>query len=651
MSGICGIVALGGRDPTEDQIAALTRAMARRGPDRLDHWHKGRAALGHALLATTPEAAIERLPMTVEDCTITADARLDNREALIAALDLSAVLSSIGDGELILRAYREWGEECPNHLLGDFAFAIWDAGAQKLFCARDHFGVRQFAYYHSPGRRFTFATDTDVVIENEPVSHRLNQSRIADYLDGLEEADLTSTFFENVFRLPPAHTLVVDKDGRVEVRRYWRLELGRELRLHSDQAYAEAFRDLFEQAVRCRLRSHGPVGSMLSGGVDSGAVVAVAARLLRQSGRDPLPTFSVIDGGSGDCPETAAIKASASTPGLAPHVIDLAKIDEQADALIDLAATCADPFDGHHNIIRAIYRVAQQRGVRVVLDGVFADSILTAGDRPAQLLRNGLVCRAWAEARAEERFWRSTTSSQRVFAAAAWAAVVPARVRALRRMLMAWRDDRRALGGKAPMSAKFARAAKLVERRQSFRSSLPKAPSWNRDYRVEAVRSPNLTAAAERYDRTAAPFKIEPRHPFLDIRLVEFCLSLPPAQLQRGGFPKLVLRHALAGLVPDDVRWRRGKEHLGWQMTLKLIDRWQDWMGEVRRAIAGLADYVGVDARDADVMDISRQYELVVLTKWISRNRRFNRHSPTDGDDHVQVDPASRTSALRRPAP
>ena len=171
MSGICGIVALDGSAPTAERLEPIMRQLRRRGPDGAHCWHGGRTAFGHALLATTPEALVEVLPLTFAEasCTITADARLDNREVLIGKLGLSDQRRTIGDGELILRAYLKWGEDCLDQLLGDFAFAIWDERQQRLFCARDPMGVRQLTYIHVEHRFFIFATEPAAIAKHDAV--------------------------------------------------------------------------------------------------------------------------------------------------------------------------------------------------------------------------------------------------------------------------------------------------------------------------------------------------------------------------------------------------------------------------------------------------------------------------------------------------
>jgi asparagine synthase (glutamine-hydrolysing) len=161
MSGICGIVTFGDVQTDTCAIEAVLEPLKRRGPDGANVWRGDGVALGHALLATTPESLVEKLPLHHQEsgCTITADVRLDNRDDLLAQFGVAGTGRIVGDGELILLAYLKWDEDCARHLLGDFAFAIWDARQRRLFCARDQMGMRQLAYSHEPDRPFVVATE------------------------------------------------------------------------------------------------------------------------------------------------------------------------------------------------------------------------------------------------------------------------------------------------------------------------------------------------------------------------------------------------------------------------------------------------------------------------------------------------------------
>lgn len=583
MSGICGILRLDGA-PAEG-IGAMAAPLGRRGPDATRHWARGPVALGHALLATTPEALHERLPLVHEGsgCVVTADVRLDNREELIAALGLpppGRVPGDgeagppprgrvVGDGELILRAYLAWGEDCPARLLGDFAFAIWDPRARRLFAARDQMGMRQLAYAHLPGRLLAFATEPRAVLEAPGVPRDLDEGRIADAVESyLEMVDRESTFYAAVRRLPPAHVLVAG-DGEVAVRRYWSLEPGPLLELGGDEAYEEAFRDVFAQAVRCRLRSAGPVGSMLSGGMDSGSVAAVASRLMAEAGRGPLPTFSVVDADPGDDPETRGVRATAAMLGTTPHLVGLGDLSGWTADLAAALGGAAEPFDALMDVPRAAYLAARRAGVRVVLDGVAGDTVLAEGDHLRRLARSGRWLQVWREAVGEERQWLGRRSRWRLLLGAARGAVVPDPLRRLRRRLP-WPGDGRPGEGRL-LQPDFARRVDLAGRVARFRRHQP--PGWgpNQAWRAAVVGGVALLVGRERYDRTASRFAVEPRDPFMDLRVIGFCLRCPSAQMLRDGWQKHLLRRAMERELPASVVWKRGRHHLGLRMSEELV--------------------------------------------------------------------------------
>lgn len=263
MSGITGVYAYGAGAADQDDVQRMTNAIAHRGPDAHGIWTKGRVPLGHRMLWTTPESIKEDLPFVSADgnFAITADARIDNRQELLDLLrPLSCPASEVADSQLILGAYQAWGKACADRLLGDFAFAIWDGPAQALFCARDHSGVKPFYYCRSEGR-FAFASEIKALLCLPEVPRRLNESRVGDFLTSTFE-DTVSTFYEGILQLPPAHSMTITPE-RLRVTRYWSLNPRREIRMTSDEEYAEGLRELFTQAVRSRLRSASPIGSML----------------------------------------------------------------------------------------------------------------------------------------------------------------------------------------------------------------------------------------------------------------------------------------------------------------------------------------------------------------------------------------------------
>ncbi len=610
MSGICGIVALDGDNPTAAQIGAMTAKLERRGPDRTHKWLDQDVALGHTLLATTPEALVETLPLTdaTSGCTITADVRLDNREELFAALALPSDARTIGDGELILRAYLIWGDECVAHLLGDFAFAIWDPRSTSLLCARDQMGMRQLLYHHDAARYFVFATEADAILAHPDVESPLNHQRIGDYLSNMEGADLTSTFFSTIVRLPPAHTLKLER-GAIVLRRYWQLELEPELHLTSDEAYAEAFLKVFTEAVRCRLRSTGSIGAMLSGGLDSNAVVAVAVALRTKDSLGPLPTFSAVGPDASGCVETHSIMTAMMSAGVTPTAVNYAKLLPFRDDLIRETVESAEPFDGHMTLIRSVYLAAHRAGINVVLDGVMSDVMLASDFHSAILLRRGRVVQSFREIFGKHQYYGTLAPIWRGVLSTIWQAFSPLPLRKLRFLVHRHKLNnlfKQHIGTVAPtidVNHALSRRKKIQARDANYLriDSLT---------RYRGVTHPNVVVGRERYDRVAASLGIEPRDPFVDVRLIHFCLSLPLHQLERNGWPKWILRHAMSRLLPGEIIWRRGKQHLGPDFTCAIL-----------RDLEPQSNIADVRALNPTFY---QRLEAIYLSNWIAYFRRKN---------------------------
>ena len=563
MSGICGSFALDGAPADPAMLGAVLDALARRGPDRSAIASNGPVALGHALNATTPEALIEAMPWRHGEtgCVITADVRLDNREALLGQLGLEGAARTIGDGEIIVQAYLKWGRDCPAYLAGDFAFAIWDPRRQRLFAARDKVGMRQFIYHHQPGNLFAFATDAEALVQHARVPCRINEGRIADLIEGLEAIDGVSTFYESVLQLPPAHALIVDRET-LAIWRYWQLEPTGIIERANDRAYEEAFLEVFTEAVKRRLRApEGVLGSMLSGGMDSGSVVAVAARLLQQEGAPPLKTVSAIDTNP-ECLETRAIRALLSLPHLDPQLIPSEMPDPVRQAVCEAVRNCPEPFDGHMAMVFAVYHTAQAAGLKAVLDGLGGDTTLGSGNVVHWHLEEGRIGAAWREARADEQFWGDLMPAREQFAQLARQRFVPLGIRRV------WRGLKPRITRTDPdkprfLNHPFAQRIDFAARLARFREHTALGVDASLETRAKRMVHPFIIAGRERYDRVAGSYGIEQRDPFLDPQVLEFCLTLPVTQLKDAGWPKFILRRAMAGYLPDEVRWRTGRTHVG----------------------------------------------------------------------------------------
>jgi asparagine synthase (glutamine-hydrolysing) len=280
VSGIVGIVNLDRAPVDRRLLARMTQSLAFRGPDAQSVMIEGATGFGHTLLRSTDEPEHERQPLTLNgEAWIVADARIDARQDLIENLKSQgeAVADDVSDAELILRSFSVWRERCVEHLLGDFAFGIWDARQQRLFCARDHMGVKPF-YYASIGQRIIFSNTLDCIRLHPSVSDRLNDMAIADFLLFNLNQDKATTTFADIWRLPPAHCATSSASG-LRLQRYWTLPIDEPIYYRRQEDYVDSFKEILGKAVGDRLRTN-RVGVFMSGGLDSTTLAATARGIL-----------------------------------------------------------------------------------------------------------------------------------------------------------------------------------------------------------------------------------------------------------------------------------------------------------------------------------------------------------------------------------
>ena len=538
----------------------MVDVLAHRGPDGANIWCEQAIGFGHRMLWTTPESLHEQLPLAKASLAITADARIDNRDELIQALNLTAQpAEKITDSQLILAAYEQWEEQCPHKLIGDFAFAIWDGRNQKLFCARDPMGIKPFYYYYS-NQAFYFASEIKALLCLPDVPRQLNELKVACHLEMFGD-DPVNTFYRDIFKLPAVHSLTIDHTYTKKLRQYWSLDPKHEIRLTSDQDYIEAFREIFTEAVRCRLRSAFPVGSTLSGGLDSSSIACTARQLLAKAGNQKLHTFSAI---FPSLPledrlwidERHYMDAVKQLGGLEVH-------DVRADELnpfIEFLWQDEEPVVAPNLYIhQGLYQRAQESGVRVFLDGIDGDSTISHG---------------WPYLTKLAYTGRWYMLSQEVKAAAKQHRI-PRRAILQRHILdplfvepvtHVWQQLHK--GIRQPqvestlLNASFAQQVGIANHIQTLTETQGEQISPRKQHWLTLTTAlyPNVM---EITDKAASRFALEGRYPFFDRRLMEFCLALPAKQKFRQGWSRAILRFAMTDILPAKVQWRPGKGRLG----------------------------------------------------------------------------------------
>ena len=637
MSGIFGIFSRDGRPVGRDELFRMSDAMSHRGPDGHSVRADGPIGLGHRLLRTTPGPQGGRFPSVGNGrgLAITADARIDNRDELLSLLAIDRLDEKfIPDSYLILAAYRKWGRGCVDHLIGDFSFAIWDADQRKLFCVRDHMGIRPLIYYLSK-RLFVFASEVGSIRVVNGVNTWINEGRIADFLvTQLEGIDKTSTFYDKIFRLPPAHFLEVSRD-RVLIQCYWQPDQASQIIYNSDAEYQAAFQEIYTDAVRKRMRGT-KVASMLSGGIDSSSIASIAGKLQHSLTGEPFPVFSAVSVHDTDCKETSCIEAVLRQGTLLSHTVttsDVAVLREEMNRVID---SLQEPYDPMLMII-VLYLKAVKSGFRVMLDGVDGDFVTSLFPLyPACLLREGRYISAFNEMQAQRvHYYGKRLSLPAIMKKNLLAAFIPQALKTVKR-----RWSRKAsmadVMKKSVINRDFAARINLEERLERLRAhgGLALDSSLAEQHR-NTILHPYLTVGVERYGRVAAGCGIEDRHPLLDKRVVEFMVGVPWDQKVRLGWSKFMLRRISEKILPPEVCWRQGREHIGWTYHQKwLEENFNRIIATVRNGLLVRKKYLDNEALlnilsksgvneliEADVHDVGNFLKAFHLINWFTRQK------------------------------
>lgn len=551
MSAICVVIRFDGARVDRERFERMTAASAYRGPDGIGHWIEGHVGLAHLALHTTTEARRERQPLihAAGHLVLVADARVDNRRELIGTLTAQrdSTEPEPTDADLILAAYERWGDDCPRHLIGDYAFAVWDRSRRRLFCARDALGIRVLHYYQR-GSDLIIATTPESIIawlgERPPVNDAFLQGLVArDFQRGINESA-----YQDIFRLPPAFVLEA-RDGRLSRSRYWTLGAQPPPPCRSETDYIEAFRELFEQAVTACLRSADPVGLQVSGGLDSSSIACVVDRLIGKGKIEPLPVrmYSATFATTPYADEREYMQA------VAAHCQHVPSTRIPSDDCWGLKAYGTDSSRHWRNgpVLSALTALDQRilatmraDGTRAVLSGVCADQVLLGSAYHNPTLLGALP---WRRIPSElPHFVRYSRLPASEILARAF--VQPWLPKAFIALLRRWRKPG---AGAQPCVSGGAVAAPLPPPPLRGRVS---ASIYQQLY-------PHCSGLIVTMDDQVAQFGLEMRLPFLDRRLVEFLLAAPPELFFRGGYVKYLLREALAGILVEKVRGRTAITH------------------------------------------------------------------------------------------
>ncbi|MEA3051683.1 MAG: hypothetical protein QOG72_586 [Sphingomonadales bacterium] len=604
MTALAGYWALGNADEPLGRCERMLRSQQVYAPDPPASWSGGDIALGRRLFSTLPEDRYDRGPVTGGGgrWTLVADVRLDNRPELCASLGLEPARASIlSDSAVVMAAVERWADEAIQHLVGDFALALWDRDRARLLLVRDFLGQRPLHYHRGAGF-FAFASMAKGLHALPEIPPAPNERAVAAFVALMPESG-SETFFAGVEKVRPGHAVTITRDG-LHSERWWRPPL-RDLGLKGTDDYAQALREQFDRAVSDRLRGSGAgVASHLSAGLDSSTVTATAALALAPAG-GRLTAFTAVprEGFSGS-PSIEAILDEG------PHAASLAAMYPNIEhVLVPSSGSPVANLDRHFflnerpvlNLCNAVWmnRIAdraRERGLRILLTGAKGNMSFSYDGMPflTQLASSGRLLRLARES------WLLVRNGTRVgtVAAQTLGPFVPAPLwRGISRM----RGKGRKLTDYTAINPDAFKAMRLDE------LAVERGLDPNYRPRRDALET-RLWALGRNdsgnYNKGAlAGWGLDTRDPTADRRLVEFCLAVPLEEYLRDGQRRALARTAFADRLPPAIV---GEKLKGYQAA-----DWYEGLSEARPAISEELGRIAATAPACAALD-SRKLESLV---------------------------------------
>jgi asparagine synthase (glutamine-hydrolysing) len=564
MSDFFGIVSRKEVPVKEEWLGQMQKVLATWEPDYTNMLHRSDVGLGQNSLRITPESFFEFLPETLHGLSLVANARIDNREELLKQLDVPRA-EVITDATIILYAYLKWGTRCPEKLIGEFAFAIWDENDKSLFCAKDALGIRPL-YYHIGSDFVVISTEVRGVFASGLMRKKLNKLMLAVHLSSFK-GEQEQTVYENVLSLKAAHWLL-SKGDNVRTERYWSGSIKPELKLRNSREYEEAFSEKLQVAVKRRLRVAGTVGSLMSGGLDSTAITGIA---LKQNSLDkPLQ-----------------IQSWANDPGLEQ---DLPDDRPYVEAFLKFHG----PGNYHHSYIHGLngyfsylpqfqrlcdqpyldmelparfnsYEQFRENNVRVILSGTGGDQFATynAYEYPFHLLSQVRFLKLFKTLsvikKKDSLTWRNTLARHLVYP-----------YRAVRAGVEPWgkgyplsgRNFLEARKGKLFLHPELLRETSFEEYIKEHESTQNLPSPFSSPLKNALLMNLNHSGMEisfnQRYHLTQA-YKMQYTYPLLDREVVSLLLSMPADQFHQHGLGRSIIRRSMGDFVPEKILRKQAK--------------------------------------------------------------------------------------------
>ncbi len=560
MSAIFGILRFDGGAVSARDLERMGNTLRHRGPDGVKSVVDGSVGLGHCLLRVNQEDLFERQPIVDRgaDLTLVADLRIDNREEVAAIFGIGAAeLRDMPDSALVLRAYRKWGEACAEHLVGDFAFAIWDGNAGKLVLGRDHMGQRNI-YYHEGEDFFAFATEIKALWALADVPRRLLDEEIARFFHmRVRERPRGATLYANIYAVHGGTVLTVEPARAVKVKShcYWEPGADPVHENRDEDYYVETYRKVLTEAVACRLRRlTAPAALMMSAGFDTAAIAGIAGPVVTAQGRK-LITLSWL-GSNPDAPARGDIRPwLEACRRVMPH-LDIRALTRDGDNPLrgmERGFVAHDSPGGSRKSVAYLFAEAASAGARLIMFGYGGDYTINPRGRGAlaRYLRKGQFRRFAAELRPHLR-----ETGQSLWTCLKGEIVIPL----LPPYLVYWQRYLRRAGPAAEQMSALRNIEGPTMRRLRKRNTtraedaIPFAAMRALD---RHLLNRQRRGAAPGWSIPTAAHGLELTRPFHDKRVAELGLAIPEELYVKNGINRYLARRALADVYPPEFQSRR----------------------------------------------------------------------------------------------
>lgn len=541
MSQFFGCISLNPQINVAEVAAQMTDSMSFFHGDTIGTYQTNEVFICNKFLFNTPESVNTTSICQNERYILAATCRIDNREEIVTKISLEDPQIK-SDHEYILAVYTYYQEKCVEHLLGDFSFVVWDKQQQTLFMAKDHLGVKPLFYTHQ-NESLLFSTDMNAF--KNCISLEWSEFYLANLLAG-QTVEVEHTCYEQVFRVKPAHYIIFQEAKLIESN-YWELKPQQNIVCDTKEAYYEHFIKLFEEAVKCRMRSVYPIGAELSGGLDSSGITCMATRILKNN-ISQLKTFSFVQSDEARKYDNSCREEEQEQEIVLSHINlpreNVYKIKHWGfDSVFDMLD---DEFNTNGGIEitslhwqKPIYKQMQNANCRTKLSGFLGDEMVT---EPGNLWYFDVVNKlnipnyiAFVKhvgfksgIKKIGRYWLTQISDPRY------------------RNFKTTRENKNYLN---PKFNQFKKDQKGMGNPRSY-SSIRIGRTTERAFTTLRMENENINGLRH---------NIEVNFPMADIRLLTFMLSIPPHILVPNQTPRAFFRKATSNLIPDAVRMRNDK--------------------------------------------------------------------------------------------